>query len=552
MYACLATATDDTSLTRDIERVVKDLGMDLKRINGDNGSVDNLQPEERLAVRSARVFVAALGRAASDASKVLYGMGIAQSGQVPILIVSEASMPVSLEGPMLSEIPKENIFYRSSPKFPVNLAERLRELVAYTSESVRRSASSDGALHNVFLSYSGTDQKYINELITFLGRNTVSYWDYDHRRHEFDVGFDERLDEAIRQSTAVVTILTPNWRRSQRAQDEVKFAKALGKKNFVLLFEEIGPIFTLTSLTVIDCRANARDGFDELLARLDEVFAEDAVWMEPAVDGVDSRGVIGRRPRRDTVPFPSAPWSGGDPLHATTSVVLLVHGIRDYALWENSIRATLEGAGFKVEPTNYGRFNLIKFLLPIWFFRKLAIEEVWRQIRIVINANPNKPISVIAHSFGTFVISHLMKEEFELKFDRIILCGSVVPYGFRYEDFQNRFATPIVNEVGTRDIWPAIAESVTFGYGSAGTYGFRRPLVRDRWHNGAGHGYFLSASFCTKYWIPFLRNGEVVPASADAEAPRVWLQLLSIFKIKFVVMALVAMLIAIAVLFRAP
>jgi hypothetical protein len=63
-----------------------------------------------------------------------------------------------------------------------------------------------------------------------------------------------------------------------------------------------------------------------------------------------------------------------------------------------------------------------------------------------------------------------------------------------------------MNEVGTRDIWPAIAESITSGYGSAGTYGFLRPLVRDRWHNGAHHGYFLNPSFCKKFWVPFLKT----------------------------------------------
>src|ERR1700736_1241877 len=104
-------------------------------------------------------------------------------------------------------------------------------------------------------------------------------------------------------------------------------------------------------------------------------------------------------------------------------------------------------------------------------------------------------ISVIAHSFGTFVISHLMAKEFERKFNRVIFCGSVLPYNFEFEQIKGRFTPPILNEVGTRDIWPAIAESLTWGYGSAGTYGFRRPPVRDRWHDGARHGYFLDPDF---------------------------------------------------------
>jgi hypothetical protein len=131
-----------------------------------------------------------------------------------------------------------------------------------------------------------------------------------------------------------------------------------------------------------------------------------------------------------------------------------------------------------------------------------------------------------------------MQKNFDIKFHRIIFCGSVVRYGFPFEQFQNRFTQPIINEVGTRDIWPAIAESITLGYGSAGTYGFRRPLVRDRWHNGARHGYFLDPEFCNKFWSPFLRDGTFVAGSGTPENTSLWLQCLSIAKIKYLLAAL--------------
>ena len=153
--------------------------------------------------------------------------------------------------------------------------------------------------------------------------------------------------------------------------------------------------------------------------------------------------------------------------------------------------------------------------------------------------NEGALLSVIAHSFGTFVIANLMKEKFNVKFHRVIFCGSVVQYGFPFEQIQNRFAQPIINEVGTRDIWPAIAESVTSGYGSAGTYGFLRPLVRDRWHNGARHGYFLNPAFCKRFWVPFLKDDRFVAGDAEAESARVWLQILSVVKIKYALIALV-------------
>jgi hypothetical protein len=228
-------------------------------------------------------------------------------------------------------------------------------------------------------------------------------------------------------------------------------------------------------------------------------------------------------------------------------LVILVHGIRDFALWQNTIRRSFEEAEFVVEVTNYGRMNLLQFLSPIGAFRQHAIDTVWKQIRIIKQKHPTSTISVVAHSFGTYIVSYLMRRNFDATFHRVIFCGSVVPYDFPFEEFQNRFSAPIINEVGTRDIWPAVAESVTPGYGSAGTYGFRRPLVRDRWHNGAAHGYFLNAEFCKRFWIPFLKNGELIPGAESAESTRKWLQGLSIVKIKYVIFVVGVLLVSYAV-----
>jgi hypothetical protein len=40
--------------------------------------------------------------------------------------------------------------------------------------------------------------------------------------------------------------------------------------------------------------------------------------------------------------------------------VILIHGIRDYALWQNEIAHTLADEGFIPQPTNYGRFEASK------------------------------------------------------------------------------------------------------------------------------------------------------------------------------------------------
>ena len=206
-----------------------------------------------------------------------------------------------------------------------------------------------------------------------------------------------------------------------------------------------------------------------------------------------------------------------DNLANSQEVIITVHGIRDNGLWQQEIRDTLVKHNFIVSATNYGQFDLLRFLIPIKYFRRRAAAKILHQVRIVTHQNPNSKISVIAHSFGTYIVGHIIKENFDVKFNRIIFCGSVLPYDFPFENCLGRFTPDILNEVGIKDIWPAFAESITAGYGSAGTFGFNRALVYDRWHNGAHHGYFLRKEFCKKYWLPFLKDGTKV---RDSPQPR--------------------------------
>lgn len=191
-------------------------------------------------------------------------------------------------------------------------------------------------------------------------------------------------------------------------------------------------------------------------------------------------------------------------------VVVLVHGIRTFADWQDDLRATLREHGFIVALTNYGRFNLLKFLLPVPFFRRQAIRQIERQLAQVFERYPDADISVIAHSFGTYVIAHLLDK---FAFNRVVFCGSVVRFDFDFGPLLSKFNAPLLNEVGTKDAWPAVAHSVTWGYGYAGSYGFRTPTVEDRWHAGADHAFFLTREFCERYWVPFLREGSVTPTS---------------------------------------
>ena len=57
-------------------------------------------------------------------------------------------------------------------------------------------------------------------------------------------------------------------------------------------------------------------------------------------------------------------------------VVILIHGIRTQAPWQNQLRKTLEKAGFVVQPTNFGYFDIVRFLFPWQLFNGPIINEI--------------------------------------------------------------------------------------------------------------------------------------------------------------------------------
>lgn len=228
-----------------------------------------------------------------------------------------------------------------------------------------------------------------------------------------------------------------------------------------------------------------------------------------------------------------------------SQLVILVHGIRTRAKWMTNVRPILQANGFEVAPSNFGKYDLFRFLVPLPMFKRAAVERVWIDIQSAIDLHPGLPVSFIAHSFGTLVVAMILKKEFRFRAHRVIFCGSIVPFDYPFCQIKDRFISPVLNEVGTRDFWPAIAESVTWGYGSTGTHQFNKPYVLDRCHKGADHSHFLTAEFCAKYWVPYLRNGEVIGGDGDSESSSApwWIDAISVLRIRYVALALVAVLV---------
>jgi uncharacterized protein YjbI with pentapeptide repeats len=202
-------------------------------------------------------------------------------------------------------------------------------------------------------------------------------------------------------------------------------------------------------------------------------------------------------------------------------LVVLVHGIRTSGKWIRRIKPILEArACCVVEPAGFGFFDVFRFMLP-GPTRKAVIETVKWKLLHAIDRHRERPLIIVAHSFGTFCITEILKDSPQIRPTRLLFCGSIVAQNFRWDSLSQMApdrGMRVVNECGARDIWPPLAHSVTFGYGSSGTGGFQVPGVEDRCHD-LGHSGYFTKEFVQQFWVPFIKDGTISHSQFEEEMP---------------------------------
>jgi hypothetical protein len=216
------------------------------------------------------------------------------------------------------------------------------------------------------------------------------------------------------------------------------------------------------------------------------------------------------------------------------NVVILIHGIKTHAVWQERLAQKLiTEAGIEVFPIGYGFLDALSFWCP-FFTRKEPINRVLREFRAIRRTYPNANISVVAHSFGTYIMSEILNEETDVEIHRLQLCGSIISLKYRWDKVVSRITGKlVVNDAGTKDYWPVMASLMSWGYGPSGVFGFKTTSVKDRYHD-CGHSDFFSDEHMTKYWIPLLLDGQVVLSdwTHSRPSPGIWISFLNWFPLK--------------------
>jgi len=214
-----------------------------------------------------------------------------------------------------------------------------------------------------------------------------------------------------------------------------------------------------------------------------------------------------------------------DDLHASAEkrIVISLHGIRTRGNWQKQLASALSRADFIYEPLDYGFFRAIQLVLPFtrdsktrWF-----LDEYWR-----VTAGSKDPPCVIAHSFGTYLVARTLLKYEEVKFDRIIFCGSIVDVAYPWSSiFKGHRVTRVLNDYGGKDFWAKSSEWFVNDAGPSGAKGFEdnaEGQVIKRYRPEFRHSDFFYRANYESTWIPFLQGRDPGLTESSARRPANW------------------------------
>lgn len=195
-------------------------------------------------------------------------------------------------------------------------------------------------------------------------------------------------------------------------------------------------------------------------------------------------------------------------------LVVSAHGIRTDGKWQKTFASVISGTPTKVESFDYGKYGLSRFLIPsvnngmIGKFYEWYSQTIRACGDVDLDQYDKRP-SLAAHSFGTWIIGYAMLKHDDIRFDKIIFFGSILPRDFDWATlFARDQVSEVRNECGQRDPWPIWAGRFIAKAGTGGVKGFEwyGSAVKNIRCEDFGHDEFYLRRHMQEHWLSFLRQ----------------------------------------------
>lgn len=116
----------------------------------------------------------------------------------------------------------------------------------------------------VFISFCDEDSAFVVELRKFLKSQKFAYWDYEEGERNYHIQFFLELEAVIDESIAVLSIISPSWKKSKWSTREYFYSDEIGKPIFLLRAKESKPILAIAGQPYIDFVKNPQNGYIKL------------------------------------------------------------------------------------------------------------------------------------------------------------------------------------------------------------------------------------------------------------------------------------------------
>jgi pimeloyl-ACP methyl ester carboxylesterase len=200
-------------------------------------------------------------------------------------------------------------------------------------------------------------------------------------------------------------------------------------------------------------------------------------------------------------------------------IVVTLHGIRTRGHWQKQITPYLARHGLIPYHLDYGFFGVLSFLMP--WTRARRVQWLRTELRDLMDRTGAKRVSLIAHSFGTWLALEVLEaENGNLRFDRVVLTGSIVRRDFPWGStlLRKRWVQAVRNETASGDwvvraaeLFARLAGPLAPRAGASGAAGFNTgcPGVHERRIAG-GHSEVLNIVNYDK-WARFIAFPRLPP-----------------------------------------
>ncbi len=123
----------------------------------------------------------------------------------------------------------------------------------------------------VFLSYASEDVKFVQDLKSFLADRGYSFWDFQTNKRNYQLDYTLELEERISNAEATLSVVSPYWKKSRTALQELHYSKEMQKPVFLLRLKNPGPTLAVAGLNFIDFTESFHAGFQKLATEMQDV-----------------------------------------------------------------------------------------------------------------------------------------------------------------------------------------------------------------------------------------------------------------------------------------